>query len=246
MGPSHYRMDADYVARKGSNDPVRVWAIGQVLAVQTQLEALMDPKRNYDGLFPELVLFDCHACHRPMAEQRWSSRFGTPPGVIRLNQGHIVMLKTLVATFTSHLNGELDQALSQLNNSLYARAAAGNLSWQDAAKQLHALAGKMLPVLEKVTLDRHARMKILLTLVDESRVHGYADYANAEQAYMAIVSVSNGLIQDGTFKLTPEIRSALVELKSSLAQDEKYQAKIFEQRLGTFRHQLAIQTGAPR
>jgi hypothetical protein len=154
-----------------------------------------------------------------MAEQRWSSRFGTPPGVIRLNQGHIVMLKTLVATFTSHLNGELDQALSQLNNSLYARSAAGNLSWQDAAKQLHALAGKMLPVLEKVPLDRHARMKILLTLVDESRVHGYADYANAEQAYMAIVSVSNGLIQDGTFKLTPEIRSALVGEYAFLSND---------------------------
>jgi hypothetical protein len=104
----------------------------------------------------------------------------------------------------------------------------------------------MLPVLEKVTLDRNARMKILLTLIDESRLHGYADYANAELAYMAIVGVSNGLIQDGSLKLTPEIRTTLAELKSSLAQDEKYQAKDFERRLGLFRHQLAKQTGAPR
>jgi hypothetical protein len=246
MGPAHYRVDDDYLARKGATDPVRVWAIGQVLAVQTQLDALMDPKRNYDGVFPELVLFDCHACHRPMAEQRWSTRSGTPPGVIRLNHGHLVMLKTLVATFAPQLNGELDQAMGQLNQSLYSRAAANALSWQEAAKQLHALAGKMVPVLEKAALDRNARMKILLTLIDESRVSGYADYANAEQAYMAIVGVSNGLIQDGSLKLTADIRSALSELKSSLAHDEKYQAKVFEQRLTLFRQQLANSIGVPR
>ena len=89
-------------------------------------------------------------------------------------------------------------------------------------------------------------MNILLTLIDESRLHGYADYANAEQAYMAIVGVSNGLIQDGSVKLTPDIRTTLAELKSSLAHDEKYQAKVFEQRLGLLRHQLALQTGVAR
>lgn len=246
MGPSHYRVDEDYIARKGANDPVRVWAFGQLLAVQTQLEALMDPQRNYDGVFPELVLFDCHACHRPMAEQRWTARAGTPPGVIRLNQGHLVMLKALVATFAPQFNGELDQSLNQLNHSLYSRAAGGHLSWQDAAKQLHTFTRKLLPVLEKVSFDRRARMNILLTLIDESRLHGYADYANAEQAYMAIVGVSNGLIQDGSVKLTPDIRATLAELKSSLAHDEKYQAKVFEQRLGLLRHQLALQTGVAR
>lgn len=246
MGPSHFRVDEDYMSRKGVNDPLRIWAIGQVLAVQTQLDALMDPKRNHDGVFPELVLFDCHACHRPMAEQRWSSRLGTPPGVIRLNQGHLVMLKALVTIFAPQRSGELDLALDQLNGSLYARAQDGGLSWQEAAKHLHVFAGTMLPVLEKVSLDRNTRMKILLTLIDESRVTGYADYANAEQAYMAIAGVSNGLIQDGSLKFTQEMRTSLSELKSSLAHDEKYQAKLFEQRLTLFRHQVAKQTGAPR
>lgn len=246
MGPAHYRVDADYMARKGAQDPVRVWAVGQVLAVQSQLDALMDPKRNYDGVFPELVLFDCHACHRPMGVQRWTAVNGTPPGVIRLNQGHLIMLKTLVLAFAPQLSGELDQALHQLNHALYTRGGGSTLSWPEAAKQLHNVSDRMLPVLEQVTLDRQAKMKILLTLIDESRVQGYADYANAEQAYMAIVGVTNGLIHAGSLKITTEIRTVLDELKSSLAHDEKYQATVFEQRLAHFRHQIARQTGALR
>ena len=37
------------------------------------------PKRSRDGLFPELVLFDCHACHHPMSDMRWSPRTRTEP-----------------------------------------------------------------------------------------------------------------------------------------------------------------------
>jgi hypothetical protein len=246
MGPSHYNVDDDYRSRKGASEPVRVWALGQVLAVQTQLDALMDPHRNYDGVFPELVLFDCHACHRPMAEQRWTSRMGTPPGVIRLNQGHLIMLRTLVTVFAPSSSDELDVAVKQLNQALYTKAQSGSAPWQNAARNLHAFAAKMLPVLEKATLDRQARMKILLTLIDESRISGYADYSNAEQAYMAIMGVINGLLQDGSVKLTPEMRATLSDLKLSLAHDEKYSAKLFEQHLTLFRNQLAKQPGAPR
>jgi hypothetical protein len=202
----------------------------------------MDPHRNYDGVFPELVLFDCHACHRPMAEQRWTSRMGTPPGVIRLNQGHLIMLRTLVTVFAPSSSDELDVAVKQLNQALYTKAQSGSAPWQNAARNLHAFAAKMLPVLEKATLDRQARMKILLTLIDESRISGYADYSNAEQAYMAIMGVINGLLQDGSVKLTPEMRATLSDLKLSLAHDEKYSAKLFEQHL----NQLAKQPGAPR
>ena len=39
----------DYVARKGNVDGVRIWAIGQAVAVGTQIDILLDPRRGRDG-----------------------------------------------------------------------------------------------------------------------------------------------------------------------------------------------------
>ena len=60
---------------------------GQALLVSEMMDVLADPKRGRDGLFPELVLFDCHACHKPMGGKKWGPRQGTGlgPGVVRLN-----------------------------------------------------------------------------------------------------------------------------------------------------------------
>ena len=78
--PPHFVIDADWEQRKGSWDGVRVWAIGQALAASELLDVLLDPKRSRDGLFPELVVFDCHACHHPMSDMRWTPRTGPQPG----------------------------------------------------------------------------------------------------------------------------------------------------------------------
>ena len=156
------------------------------------------------------------------------------------------MLKTLVTVFAPSSSDELDMALKQLNQALYTKAQSGSVPWQNAARALRAFAEKMLPVLEKVTLDRQSRMKILLALIDASRISGYADYSNAEQAYMAIIGVVHGLLLDGSIKLTPDMRATLSNLKLSLAHDEKYSVKLFEQHLTLFRNQLAKPPGAPR
>jgi hypothetical protein len=53
--PAHVVVDDDYWARKGTIPSVQVWALGQVVAVDSLLDAMLDPNRNTDGIFPELV-----------------------------------------------------------------------------------------------------------------------------------------------------------------------------------------------
>src|SRR5205085_11820453 len=91
----HFVVDADWEKRKGSYDSVRVWAVGQALAAAELLDVLLDPKRSRDGLLPELVVFDCHACHHPMSDVRWSPRTHTSPGRIRLNDSSLLMLRQI-------------------------------------------------------------------------------------------------------------------------------------------------------
>ena len=78
--PPHFVIDEDWQKRKRQWDPVRVWAIGQALAAEEIIDVLPDPKRSRDGLFPELVVFDCHSCHHSMQDVRWTPRLGIGPG----------------------------------------------------------------------------------------------------------------------------------------------------------------------
>jgi hypothetical protein len=93
--PPHFVADADWQRRKGAFDPVRLWAIGQAVAAIETLDLLLDPRRSRDGLFPELVIFDCHACHHPMSDLRWTPRTHPSPGRIRLNDSAFLMLRQI-------------------------------------------------------------------------------------------------------------------------------------------------------
>ncbi|MBM3516152.1 MAG: hypothetical protein FJX59_20905, partial [Alphaproteobacteria bacterium] len=96
--PAHFKVDADYTKRKGTPDHFKIWAVGQVVAVESLLDAMLDPNRNQDGIFPELVFFDCHSCHHPMSNVRWEPRdsHGISPGVPRLNDANILMMAALL------------------------------------------------------------------------------------------------------------------------------------------------------
>ena len=67
----------------------RDWAVGQGVAAINLLDQLTDPKAGWQGIFPELVLFDCYACHKRMSDKSWGPRQGTGrPGVVRLNDSN--------------------------------------------------------------------------------------------------------------------------------------------------------------
>ncbi len=94
--PAHFKPDTDWEKRKRMWDGVKVWAIGQALVVSEMMDVLVDPKRGRDGLFPELVLFDCHACHHPMSDSRWAPRVaGLGPGSVRLNDSSMLMVRQI-------------------------------------------------------------------------------------------------------------------------------------------------------
>src|SRR3546814_16789178 len=97
--PAHYRVDDDYRKRKKAPNPVQTWAVGQAVAWSKLMEAMIDPKRNRDGIFPAFVLFDCHACHHPMSNMRWQPRASTGPGprMPRDSASHLILRRAINA-----------------------------------------------------------------------------------------------------------------------------------------------------
>lgn len=236
--PAHFKLDKDYEERKRPWDGVKVWAIGQALAVTEMMDILADPKRGRDGIFPELVLFDCHACHHPMSDLRWTPKtaFGASPGpgVARLNDSNMLMLRAI--------GRELDPALGkQINDQVLKlhQAAAGKGDVNAEAANLKKLALSMVKKIEGHSFNEKSLRGVALALADEGLNGMYSDYAAAEQAAMALGSVVNYLNKRGTLGNTAALNKGLARIQATLANDEKFKAAEFQAALKDFRVLIA-------
>jgi hypothetical protein len=225
--PPHFAIDADWQKRKGQWDGVRVWAIGQALAAQEQLDVLTDPKRGRDGLFPELVVFDCHACHHPMSETRWKPRVGTRPGTIRFNDANLLMLRLIVRRVMPSDAAQFNDAVAKLHKAV---AGEGGDALAEAAR-LKAGLNVVIARLEKTRFTPADLMAMLANLVDDGMNGQYADYAGAEQATLAIGSLLDFMVKAGAVKNAREANAALDLLHEAVKDDEKFRPERFRQAL---------------
>jgi len=230
--PAHFKVDSDWEKRKRMWDGVQVWAIGQAIAVAETMNVLADPKRSHDGLFPELVLFDCHACHHPMSDKRWAPRVaGLGPGVVRLNDSSMLMARQIARVVDSAFGARVEQTMNQLQ-----RAAAGQGG--DPAAIARTLKGEMdelVARLETRAFGEPEMRAVLAGLIDDGLNGQYRDYAGAEQATMAIGSVANFMFQRGVLKSASNVNGGLATLRTAVADDERYRPAQFQAALRNFR-----------
>ena len=224
MKPPHFVIDEDWQKRKGQWDPVRVWAIGQALAAQELIDVLLDPKRSRDGLFPELVVFDCHSCHHPMSDIRWTPRLGIGPGRIRLNDANLLMLKQVVRRTLPQDEKNYNDLVSALH-----RAVAGEGGDAlDAARKLRAGLDVTIRKLATRNFDTADLRAILSGLIEDGLAGQYSDYQGAEQATMAMASVMNFLAKRGDLRVgAADPNKALDRVYEAVKDDEKYQPARF-------------------
>lgn len=229
--PAHFKIDSDWEKRKRLWDGVKVWAIGQALAVSEMMDLLTDPKRGRDGFFPELVLFDCHACHHPMSDKRWSPRIaGLGPGVVRLNDSSMLMVRAIARVVDPQLGNRIVSKMSQLQQTVtHGGDAVGT------ARALKADVAQLTAELDRRTLAAADMRALLGALVDEGLNGQFRDYAGAEQATMAIGSVTNFMYQKGFLKSARDINGGLANLQAAVANDERYSPGQFEAALRNFR-----------
>jgi hypothetical protein len=229
--PAHFKPDADWEKRKRMWDGVQVWAIGQALAVSEMMSVLIDPRRGRDGLFPELVLFDCHACHHPMSDRRWTPRTpGLGPGVVRLNDSNMLMVREIAKVVDAPLGTRIAATMLKLQ-----QAVSGGSDALGHAQALKDDMAALIPRLEAHRFTEADLRGILNGLIAEGLNGQYHDYAGAEQATMAIGSVANFMFERGILKSARNINGGLAALQKTVANDEHYSPAQFQTALRNFR-----------
>ena len=238
--PAHYRIDADYRKRKPVYSGVQVWAIGQAIAVSQSMTALMSAKFGRDGIFPELVLFDCHACHHPMSDVRWQPRASTglPPGVPRLGDANLLML--VIAA--KQVAPDVSTALSGQLRGLHAAAVQGPDALASAARGVKESADRLVAAFAKHAFGKPDLMALMNGVLSTGLGGEFMDYAGAEQATMALASIVNALKDTGAIDEAQRkaLDVAMNRAYESVAKDEQYKPAAFVEAM------KQVQAAAPK
>ena len=186
LQPAHYAVDADYLADKWHSHSLTVWIIGQTRSAAATLD-LIDARLDKGGLFPELALFDCQACHHAMSEPRWQADNGTglPAGSVRLNDANFVMLFAIGQVVAPELAATLREQMLGLHQAVARR--------QPLAAPIAAIDNSIQQIEDRAlaTVTPQQAAQFLQALVNAGADGQFGDYVAAEQAVMAIDMLLN-------------------------------------------------------
>ena len=218
----HYQVDEDYEARKGKFNGLRDWGVGQATAAINSLDILLDERTGWHGIFPELVLFDCHACHRPMGGNQWGPRQGTGlgPGVVRLNDSNLVMFRHVLAAVDAAAS---DRILEQSRNLHRATTESRERTFA-AARTLRSSLQQLNAEVAVFDFAPQTLSVVLGSMIRDAERGEFRDFAAAEQCAMAVQSVvvafeGSGLLDEAS---TERLRARVDTLYATVENDERY------------------------
>ncbi len=188
--PAHYEVDADYRERKPYVASVNMWLAGLAVTGMHTLELLQEEWFTKPSLVPELSFFQCHACHHSMDELRWSEEADRlPPGAVRLNDASLVVLLAVLETLApgdvAGLRGDLD-ALHRASQQSRERVVS-------AAQALHARLEPLVDRLSKASYGPEQQQQLRRELLAQSAAERFRHFTAAEQAFLAVETLSLSL-----------------------------------------------------
>ena len=236
--PAHYTVDSDYTARKAAASHVKTWAIGQVMAVDALLDGMLDPHRSRDGIFPELVFFDCHACHHLMSDKRWQPRDDSAigPGIPRIADANIIMLATYLEQVDPTAAAEFEMGVKALHQA----TSSGYEAMDAAAQTLKSVTSDLAARISATDMNSRQIQGLLTAIIDRGLRGTYTDYAVAEQAIMAISSIvdtmrNTNVLSPAEFK---DFTRVLEKCYAAVEKDEGYDPLLFASALQEVRTKL--------
>ncbi len=221
----HYRVDADYSERKSVPGHSYTWGAGLIADGRQRLALIMGPAFSGDAMFPELGLYDCHACHRSMKSVQWRSlprHGGAGPGVPFINDSSFVMIVVLARALDADNADAIASSLTRLHR-------AGSQSAEDVKVAAASLDADFRHLQDSLSEERfHDRERqILAEILDFGAAGNFLDYESAEQAFMAVQMLAFELHDD-------ELQAEIDALADALQDDEQYRPAQFAHLLEKF------------
>jgi Cytochrome c554 and c-prime len=193
----HYDLNAGYARRKTIAGGVKIWGVGQAMALERSLTLYGDPRRGQDGTFPEFYFFDCHSCHRAISDDPKARPAALvnpgrpiPNGEPPFNDENMIMLSALAKIAAPELSG----AFETNSRAFHAALATDRTGAIRAARKLAASARALSGAFAARSFSRADTIAILGQVVSDAQAMRYTDYTGCAQAVMAIDTLLNALV----------------------------------------------------
>lgn len=238
LEPFHHEIDADYLERKGPQDPARNWAVGQAMATDALLRSLTDG-RHHDGLMPELAMFDCDACHHPMkAGRSQEGRTGPAgPGIVPLADSSAVML----GVWTRVVDPALAERWQSAWNDLYKNGYASPDALRDQAATLRKLLqGHLLGRAQDTVLSAGQIRRVLGGILEAAAGAHVGDYYFAQQTAMAALVLGSALAERGAGGIGSGQKAAIDALYETVKDRDRFSVADYRDAVGKLRAALGV------
>jgi hypothetical protein len=181
-------------------DSVKVWAIGQAMALERSLSLFASSRRGTEGLFPEFYFFDCHSCHRQISDDTdftptWVANPGRPipAGMPPYNDENMIMLSAAARVVAPQLAQRFDRDSRAFHQALARDRGAA----VQAAVRLRETAQALANAFAGADLGRTQTFAIIDSITSQAISPRFTDYAGSVQAVMATDTLLSALVDSG-------------------------------------------------
>jgi hypothetical protein len=233
----HHNEDGDYSARKGRTNSVKMWAVGQAMALDRSLTLFADARRGTEGMFPEFYFLDCHSCHRPISDD---PRFEPtaldnpgrpiPEGMPPYNDENMIML----AAAAKVVSPDLAARFARDSRAFHQAMAKDRASAVTAAVQLRDSARLLANAFAAADLGSAQAFAIIGEITSEALSERFTDYAGSVQAVMATDTLLSALVNMGEVSpsAAQSIRADINGAYRAVRDPNAYSARDFRANLG--------------
>jgi hypothetical protein len=241
---AHHFEDADYASRKPIAPRARVWAIGQAQSMGESVRLFLSD-RGKAGVFPELTFYDCHSCHRPISDRqdyrsRWTPNAGrgTGPGHAAFNDGSLIMTIAAARAFDPKLADELDAKGMAFQMAMLKgpkETAEAGVALQRGLVQASAL-------FSRSSFTPQQTQAILRNIVASALNERFTAYQGAEQAIMAIDSLSRAMVDGGGgyARAANNARGSIEAAYGAVSDPNTYDPAAFKVKLNAIASRLGV------
>jgi hypothetical protein len=153
-------------------------------------------------------------------------------GKLQLNNSNLLMLRTIVRLVAPEQAGTFDSKIAALQQSA-AGMSGGKSSVAEQARALSHIVQLQTTLIEQYDFDEQSLAQLLTILIEPAT--RYRDYADAEQAYMAIASLVTYAKDPAGWENSQPVHDQMIRLRSTLADEARYQPEIFAAQLAELR-----------
>ena len=234
---AHHDEDADYARRKGRTDSLKLWAVGQAMAVERAL-TLYASSKGTEGAFPEFYFFDCQSCHRRIYDQAERSKTWEanparpiPAGMPPFNDENMIMLSAAAKVMAPGAAARFD-ADSKAFHAAIARDRGTAIA---AAGKLAASAGALANGFAGARTSGDMAFAIASEIAGGAISPRFTDYEGSVQAVMAVDTLLNSMVKSGrvTVGAAAGIRADVNRAYAAVKEPNSYQPAAFRSALGS-------------